>query len=142
MAYFMALTIKFLERTRQCNENFLYTVWSWFSDRHSNWVDFSYKSDEFLWTKCPYNVMQSLVVLLWLDALYFHIVIVMVSCFMLSCSHGWHCFDQLLYTFRQSMVALLWSASSATSWAAQILQHCMMLLVCQFIYLFIYLIFY
>jgi len=38
MAYFMALTIKFLERTRQCNENFLYTVWSWFSDRHSNWV--------------------------------------------------------------------------------------------------------
>jgi hypothetical protein len=138
MAYFMALTIKFLERTKQYNENFLYAVQSWFSDRNSNWVDFSYKSDGFLCTKCPYIVMRSLVVLLWLAALYFHfhVVIVMVSCFIFSHSHWWHCYDQLLYTFRQSMVALLWSASSATSWAAQILQHCMMLLVCQFIYLF------
>ena len=111
MAYFMALTIKFLERTKQCNENFLYTVWSWFSDRNSNWVDSSYKSNEFLWTKCPYIVMQSLVVLLWSAALYLHIVIVMVSCFILSRSRWWHFYGQLLYTFRQSMVALLWSAA-------------------------------
>jgi len=56
----------------------------------------------------------------------------MISCCILSGSQWWHCYDQLLYTFRQSMVALLWSASSATSWAALILQHCTMLLVCQF----------
>ena len=136
MAYFMVLTIKLLERTKQCNEHFLYTVRSWFSDRNSNWVDSSYKTDEFLWTKCPYIFMQLLVVLLWSAVLYFHIVIIMVSCFILSRSHWWHCYNQLLYTFRQSMVALLWSASSATSWAAQILQHCTMLSVCQFIYLF------
>jgi len=37
-AYFMALTIKFLERTKQCNENFWNMVQSWFSDRNSNWV--------------------------------------------------------------------------------------------------------
>jgi len=60
----------------------------------------------------------------------------MVRYFILSHSQWWHCYYKLLYTFRQSMVALLWSASSTTSWAAQIPQHCMMLLVCQFIYLF------
>jgi hypothetical protein len=35
----------------------------------------------------------------------------MTSRFIISGSQWWHCYDQSLYTFRQSMVALLWSAA-------------------------------
>jgi hypothetical protein len=50
------------------------------------------------------------VVLLWSTPLYFQVVngaIVMVSYFVLLGSHWQYCYVQLLYTFRQSMVAIL-----------------------------------
>ena len=82
------------------------------------WLKFklgSFKSEELLWTKCPYIVIQSLVVLLWSAALHFQSLAVFlwsaffffyfqpvngriftVSCFILSGCQWWHCYGQLL----------------------------------------------
>jgi hypothetical protein len=35
----------------------------------------------------------------------------MISHFIISGSQLWHCYDQPLYNFRQSMVTLFWSAA-------------------------------